>query len=220
MNVFSRSINRMLVPTLAAGLFLGGVSASQAQINFDYSATYAGLTTSTVYNGGSGGTFTVAPAQDLVTLRNAAGLGATIHLVNNAVGTSEFATSTTISTVTASDNFVVTIFQQGGGSNTFTVPLAINAQFNAGTNNAQPVTSSFTTASFVIGVDTYTINAFQATTPGAPPIGGGSSPIPGDISIHVSATGTPTPEPSAIAMLVGMGVSGSAFVLRRRRATK
>ena len=40
----------------------------------------------------------------------------------------------------------------------------------------------------------------------------------GIFSLNIPAS--QTPEPGAIAMLVGMGVSGSAFVLRRRRANK
>jgi len=205
---------------LATGIgLLGTMGTAQAQINFDFSTTFAGVSSPTVYDGGNGGTFTVSPTQALAPFRDASGLGSTIHLVTNANGISEFATSASLSNVTAADAFDVTIFEQGGGSAMFVVPLNINAVFNAGSNNDPATSSSFTSTMFSIGANNYVVETLQLTNPGAPPIGGGSSSITGDVALHIVATGpmTTTPEPGAVAFLTSMGVTGLAF-LRRKRA--
>jgi hypothetical protein len=47
-----------------------------------------------------------------------------------------------------------------------------------------------------------------------------SKPIPGDIITHVGfieATTSSVPEPGSVAMIVGVGISGSAFLTRKRR---
>jgi hypothetical protein len=47
-----------------------------------------------------------------------------------------------------------------------------------------------------------------------------SKPIPGDIITHVGfieSTSSSVPEPGSVAMIVGFGISGSAFLTRKRR---
>lgn len=231
-------ISRMMVPAVAAGLLLAGISASQAQQFSNSNTTLtlisalpSGLSQSPVA-GGTGGikitfangdSYVINPAQltDNVA-RDGSGGGAFIKLSligNDILETSNQNTALDVSSLTY--NFNTTIKDIASGtSKTFVIPFTFNSNFNEGSNGGDTLTfGTITPASQTIGAFPYSIDSLSFTPPGAPPQAGGKSPSPGAFSARVFSP-TATPEPGAIAMLVGMGISGSAFILRRRRANK
>ena len=213
MKVLSRSLNRLMVPALAAGLLVGGLSVSQAQ-SYTYTSTNTAatvLTTSPGSNNVFGAGNTTAFFVDTAGESGATSIGVPTNIrpfTITPMGTSGSATF--------NDTFNITIYITSNGS---TVPFSFDGFTLAGTlnnNGSKTDTVDFTLNNTVIthAVDgsVFTIQAHGSTPPGT---SGGTTPD-GTIGFRVTAT----PEPGAVAMLIGMGVSGSALAFRRRRAVK
>ncbi len=229
-------VRNLFLPAVAAGLMsIGGMS--HAQVLFNY-------TSSTVFNSTGTNVFNAGPVQltvgpEVGTNDNAifpgtdVTIGAIVATANpnapNVIIDQFFTTTLTVLPlgVFAGTQSVYTIMGEvqttvNGtqvnntfiGINSGQLPQTVNT--TVGLNNLTLTTSGFTT----INDNDQSIHQQSAkfagiSNPGDTPAGG--------FTIHISgAQGqtTNTPEPGAVAMLVGMGVSGSAFVLRRRRAIK
>jgi hypothetical protein len=216
MNLLSR---KLTVPAIAAGLLLGGLSASQAQVPFTFTSSNdaAGL---------NGGTTVSSPGTGVITGTGAPASGASFvdtpgdQLV--AITTPTNIRPFTITptgvggTATFDDPFSVTIDLTSNGD---TVPFVFNGFRLAGTLDNTGLGSdtvyftslNLSTITHNVGGANFSINLSGFTPPGTT----GSLTPDGTLSFFVQSS--TVPEPGTVAMLIGMGVSGSAFVLRRRR---
>jgi hypothetical protein len=235
---------------VAAGLLLGGLSVSQAQLSIRITD---GTSTLTVNDQGTGDS-------DSADLNKVSIDGATLNSTfanlttgSNLAASSNFASAddfrdlitsgflvgsvgapTTTYTITVSqDNFTVPassrVFSSTGNFSFLNEPAGTTSTFqagvdpgntlfaqtlkdtlfsysSAGTSNNSGGVPSFSSG-FNFGPGTYT----QTTVATLTVVSQGRAQYQGNTDVSA------VPEPGTIAMLVGMGISGSAFVLRRRR---
>ncbi len=229
----SKRITTLVASALVAGLLMGGARASQAQILFTNSSLLTGtpvsatpaLLNTVTRNYGSGDSYyiTAAGATDNST-KDGSGVGADIRLSVSPDGM-KLTSNQNASTNTSSDiyTFYTTITDQASSqSGILTTQVLVTTQFNEGSSNTSATLTSFGSLqggvlggnSLVLGGHLYTATALNFTPPSAPPQGGGTSDIGGAFSEHIAAS---VPEPGSLAMIVGLGITGSAFVLRRKR---
>ena len=234
------NVRNLFVPVVAAGLLLGGASVSQAQY-FNYSTTFSDGTTtasSTVMgqtvliNTTNPGTFLTASPQGFTTGANAL-VGTSVSLftldptssgANAAPNSGGFAITDTnytytftlqrVSDTNGTSNIGAPVTFSGGGTitggldaSTDTVNIGPGPRVGGGVPSGVPI-------SFVAGGENFNVVFDSRRNPGIPGIG-----LPtGGVTFFV--TSSAVPEPGSVAMMIGMAVSGSAFVLRRRRAVK
>ena len=229
MNMIMRGIHKMAVPAALVGLgLLSGVKAN-AQVLFNYTSSTIFNTSGTSVLTQGGTTIRVDQAAD--NNDNAGFPGTDLKLgafVVNASGPANdvfnavpYTTTLTISPLGAF----------AGNAMTFLIHGTLNT-----TVNATQVNNTFIgigdlpqTKNLTVGINTLDLTAsgFLAVGPGGtiltnqphfdginPPLGTAA----GGFTIHVSGAAgqTTTPEPGSIALLVGMGVSGSVFLRRKR----
>lgn len=208
MNLF----NKMMVPAFAAALTLGAMTVSQAQ-NFTFSDAF----TPTVYTSNTSGTG--ATVMNLVNGSNANPLGATTSIIlANLTETTPLngGPNTFNSTNGAySDLFTLTDVASGTSkTTTITGFFSGTADGGVGGNAASAsITNTVTSAgsvNFVFSTGTYTLSNFVFIGPGPNQTG----------AYGATVSFAPVPEPGSVAMLVGMGMTGAGFLVRRRRSSK
>jgi len=217
-------VRGMFAPALAVGLLFGGVSASQAQY-FNFTDTIVPLTQTgtggaTAGGGASTTTFTVTPAADGSGVNGGAPFGSNIIVANfsNIISNAADLTPDFFTPAANTYNLSLTITPStpagaataAGISHTFTG--AFNGSASSSASNVNNGGFGFTSVVYDFGGGlTYTVTPQSFTGPQSP----GSANL-GSLQYHVVSSVAAVPEPSSIAMLIGMGVSGSAFMLRRR----
>jgi hypothetical protein len=223
---------KRLVATLAvAGLgMLLAAGPSSAQILFTYSVdvnatpTYANFfPVPTVFPASVGtATYTITPANTsglgIFGENDASGTGADIVLASNQLSSSSTSPSTF--------NFLYTLnlrVYRDDDPLDF-ADFAINGRITGSNVKNGSATTSNTylpgvppvvTAFSAVTNTRFDLTRLDFTFPQAPPITGGPG-LPGAFSAHIESV---VPEPGPIGLMSGLLVAGSAFTLRRRRAS-
>jgi len=226
----------LLIPTIAAGMFIGTLNVSKAQsilfTNVETIATGAASTVvpapgaSITHTYGTGDSYFInsAGTTDASVKDGGQGVGADIRL--SVAGNGVRLVSGQNAVLNTSNDvytFYTTITDQASGmSGVLYTTYTFNTSFNEG--NSSTSASNFSYGSIqggvlsgnalVLGGHVYTASNFSFTPPSAPPQGGGQSDTDGAFSEHIVAS---TPEPGTVAMMVGMGISGATFLIRRKR---
>jgi hypothetical protein len=230
MNVIARNLKNVAVPAALVGLGLVTGVKANAQVIFNYtsSTVFDSTGTNTITVGGT--TLRVDPAFD--NNDNAVNPGTDIKLGAFVVNSSG-AASDTFSAVPYTTT--LTVSPQGifaGDTVTYIIDGTLDTTVNStqvnntfvGISNL-PQTKTFTMGSSVLDLTTSgfpginlggMVLSNQPHFDGINPPGGTAA---GGFTIHISGGvgQTTTPEPGTVALLVSAGVSGSAFVLRKRR---
>lgn len=230
MNVISRNLKSVAIPAALVGLsMMSGIKAN-AQVLFNYTSSTIFNTTGTSNLTQGGTTLAVAGASD-------SGDNAFFPGTDIKIGAFTVTSSGPANDVFAAVPFTTTLVvsPQGlfaGTTVTYTLMGTLDTTVNSTQVNATFVGISNLPQTMT---DTVGLNFLDLTTSGFPNInlGGtvlqqqphfdginppGGTPA-GGFTIHISggAGQTTVPEPGSVAMIVGMGVSGSAFLMRRRR---
>jgi len=66
--------------------------------------------------------------------------------------------------------------------------------------------------------EVFQIQIFSFTAPNPPKVGGGNGALGALVQGSLAGISQNTPEPGSFALLIGLGVAGSAFVRRRKKA--
>ena len=234
----SRLVPAIASGLIASGLIIGSISMSKAQsvlfTNTDTISTGAatvavpptGGSVTHTYPSGDSYYINSAGATDASVKDGGNGVGADIRLSVAGNGIRLVSSQNTVFNVSNDVyTFYTTIHDQASGlSGVLYTTFTLNTNFNEGTSSTTASNASFGSVqggvlggnSLVLGGHAYTASNFSFTPPSAPPQGGGTSDTDGAFSEHITAFAT-TPEPGAIATMIGMGIGGSTFLLRRKR---
>ena len=202
--MFSIALKKTMVSALAVGLLMGVAGASQAQVLFNYNST---VTPATITNNGITVTTDVAQTG---TGQNAFGTGTAVRAGGFKVTAGPAVAATFAGNFT--DVFTITDVASGqSGALNFTVGLGVQAnstQVIPGTTtyNLTPPVQAIT-----LGFNRYFVNLNNFDEVATP-----NSTNFGSFSFRVQTNAVP--EPGSVALLVGMGVSGAGFLVRRRRS--
>ena len=231
----SKRMTSLVAPALVAGFLMGGAQASHAQILFSNSTLVQALavnatpvlTNTVTRTYGSGDSYYITAVGNTdSSSKDASGIGADIRLSISPDGMKLTANQNLI-TNSSSDiyTFYTTITDLASSqTGILTTQVLVTTQFNEGTSLTTASVTSFGKLqggvlggnALVLGGHTYAATFMDFTPPSAPPNGGGTSSTGGAFSEHITAFAN-VPEPGSVAMIVGMGISGSAFLLRRKR---
>lgn len=230
----SKCITTLFAPALVAGLLMGGARASQAQILFNNTTLLQAATptaTPTLTNTvtktyGTGDSYYISAAGNTDnSSKDGSSIGADIRLSISPDGIK--LTSNQNATLNSSSDiytFYTTITDLASSqAGVLTTEVLVTTQFNEGSSSTSATLIGFGSLqggvlggnSLVLGSHTYSATILDFTPPSAPPNGGGVSSTGGAFSEHIDASSVP--EPGSIATLLGLGITGSAFVLRRKR---
>jgi hypothetical protein len=211
MSLKTLRLHGLIAPAAVAGLLLGGVSASQAQVFFNYAST---LTPVTYTNNGV--TVQSDSASDSSGSLNAANTGTAVRgggfRVNSAPTSNTHFTGTFLDTFTITD-----VASSQTGSITFDVNLGVTANSTQVIPGSTSVSISPAVSSITLGGNTFYVkfdNNDEVTPPGSNLFGSYS------LQVQTLAPVGSVPEPGTVAMLVGLGISGTGLFLRNRRRTR
>lgn len=212
-----------------------GAQASHAQILFTNSTQMEALavnatpvlTNTVTHLYGTGDSYYISAVGNTDnTSKDGSGIGADIRLSVSPDGM-KLTSNQNLLTNSSSDiyTFYTTITDTASGlSGLLTTQVLVTTQFNEGSSATSVVLNGTGFGSLhggvlggnslVLGSHVYSATILNFTPPSAPPQGGGSSSTGGAFSEHITAS---VPEPGSVALMVGMGVSGTTFLLRRKR---
>lgn len=244
MNNLSLTLQKMMVPALAAGLVLGVAGVSHAQMSFDVTQPsntspggaadnfYAGVTTN------SGSPFTASLIQlnspQTFNSDSSVSFGQT-----SVVGANS--TAGTFTAVPTNFTFDITAASMTGITRQFQVQGNINGTVSLDANGNGASNAFFTPFAFLVdGVNTPFVTVIspagrvsdllQGLSFGGTNVDvyvdqrdalttpGPNAPL--TIGGFVATSAAAVPEPGSVALMVGMGLSGAGFLARRRKQGK
>ncbi len=215
-------VRNLFVPVVA-GLLLSGAAVSQAQ-TFTFSTSNTAASVGTAPNGGTTVTFpgsaSVFGTGDATAFfLDTPGGGTTTAQTPTNIRVFTITPEGTTGTAAFNDTFnlaVTLLSDSGTGVFNFTGLNFQGTLDNTG-NRADNVFFSNVPNNIIsqnLGGVIYSVQLIGNTPPGI----SGNNTSDGTIAARVTAVAVP--EPGSVALMIGMGISGSAFVMRRRRAVK